>query len=92
MTEEQFIQENKGSYDEFIIRTWNPFHQIPDHTHPFSIKALVIAGTMWLTVRDIERQLTVGDVFELDYEEPHSERYGPEGASYLVARCGYPRK
>jgi len=92
MTEEQFIQENKGSYDEFIIRTWNPFHQIPDHTHPFSIKALVIAGTMSLTVRDIERQLTVGDVFELDYEELHSERYGPEGASYLVARCGYPRK
>jgi len=92
MTEEQFIQENKGSYDEFIIRTWNPFHQIPDHTHPFSIKALVIAGTMWLTVRDIERQLKVGDVFELDYEELHSERYGPEGASYLVARCGDPRK
>ena len=92
MTEEQFIQENKGSYDEFIIRTWNPFHQIPDHTHPFSIKALVIAGTMSLTVRDIERQLKVGDVFELDYEELHSERYGPEGASYLVARCGYPRK
>jgi len=92
MTEEQFIQENKGSYDEFILRNWDPFHQIPDHTHPFFIKALVTAGTMWLTVRNIERQFTVGDVFELDYEEPHSERYGPEGASYLVARCGYPRK
>ena len=92
MTEEQFLQENKGGYDEFILRKWDPFHQIPEHTHPFLIKALVTAGTMWLTVRDIERQLTVGDVFELDYEEPHRERYGPEGASYLVARCGYPRK
>ena len=86
MTEAQFIKSNEGLFDEFILRTWDPFQVVPDHTHPFYIKALVTRGTMWLTVRGDEYALTVGDVFELDYEEPHSERYGFEGASYLVAR------
>jgi quercetin dioxygenase-like cupin family protein len=86
MTEAQFIKNNEGLFDEFVPRTWEPFQVVSEHTHPFFIKALVTRGTMWLTVRGDEHALKVGDVFELDYEEPHGERYGSEGASYLVAR------
>jgi hypothetical protein len=41
---------------------------------------------MWLTVDGVERELQPGDLFELSHSQPHAERYGPTGASYLVAR------
>ncbi|NBT73468.1 MAG: AraC family transcriptional regulator, partial [Betaproteobacteria bacterium] len=65
-------------------------HIIPDHSHPFALKALVISGQMWLTVNAVEQALQPGDVFELSHSQPHAERYGPEGASYLVARRHQP--
>ncbi|MEY4724862.1 MAG: hypothetical protein RL043_1011 [Pseudomonadota bacterium] len=56
-------------------------------THiPFALKALVTAGQMWLTVDGVERELQPGDLFELSHSQPHAERYGQTGASYLVAR------
>jgi hypothetical protein len=30
--------------------------------------------------------LRTGDVFTLEAHRPHTERYGPQGASYLVGR------
>ena len=56
------------------------------HTHPFSVKARVVQGEMWLTVQDETRHLQAGDGFELEREVAHAERYGPSGATYWVAR------
>jgi quercetin dioxygenase-like cupin family protein len=47
---------------------------------------LVVEGEMWLTVDDVERQLRCGDVFALEANIMHSERYGDEGAVYWAAR------
>jgi hypothetical protein len=41
---------------------------------------------MWLVVGDGERHLLPGDEFTLGREEPHAERYGPQGATYWAAR------
>ena len=71
---------------EALIRTWKPGQVVGEHTHPFHARALVVAGEMWLEVGEATQHLRPGDRFELAGGTPHSERYGPEGATYWVAR------
>lgn len=73
-------------FDEVLSRPWPPLHEVPLHTHPFAARARVVQGEMWLTVDGHTRHLLPGDGFELEADEPHSERYGAEGATYWVAR------
>jgi hypothetical protein len=73
-------------FDELLDRRWDPGTEVPLHTHPFALRAVVVQGELWLTVGDRTRHLGVGDAFALDREVPHAERYGPEGATYRVAR------
>jgi quercetin dioxygenase-like cupin family protein len=86
ISQEKFIETNRDHADDFVVRDWPPRHVIPEHTHPFALRALVTQGQMWLTVDGIERALLPGDTFELSHGKPHAERYGPQGATYLVAR------
>ena len=72
--------------DEVIERSWKPDTVVETHTHPFSVRALVVQGEMWLTVGDRVQHLRAGERFELDREVPHAERYGAEGATFWVAR------
>jgi hypothetical protein len=41
---------------------------------------------MWLTVAGGTQHLKPGDRFALAAGVPHEERYGPQGATYWVAR------
>lgn len=86
-TFEQFQQSALADgFDEVLQRDWAPNTVLDTHTHPFAVRAVVVAGQMWLSVDGVERELTVGDTFVLDANVPHAERYGPVGASYWVAR------
>jgi quercetin dioxygenase-like cupin family protein len=71
---------------EVIVRAWDPGQIVGEHSHPFEARALVVAGEMWLTVGDATQHLRPGGRFELARDTPHAERYGPEGATYWVAR------
>jgi quercetin dioxygenase-like cupin family protein len=73
-------------FDEVLERVWAPNTVLEEHTHPFSVKAKVVQGEMWLTVGGETQHLVPGELFELEYGVPHAERYGPEGATYWVAR------
>jgi quercetin dioxygenase-like cupin family protein len=73
-------------FDEVLERVWAPDTVLEEHTHPFAVKAKVVQGEMWLTVGGVTQHLKPGDLFELEHGVPHSERYGPEGATYWVAR------
>jgi hypothetical protein len=73
-------------FDEVIERRWDPLTVLDTHTHPFSVKAVVTAGEMWLTVGEHTRHLCAGDTFTLARDVPHAERYGSDGAAYWVAR------
>jgi len=73
-------------FEEIVERKWEPLHELATHSHPFAFRAIVVRGQMWLTVGAKTRHLQPGDTFELDCEVPHAERYGPEGATYRVAR------
>lgn len=75
-----------AGFDEVLERQWKPGTVLDTHTHPFSVSALVVQGEMWLSVDADARHLHAGDTFELGFEVPHAERYGPEGATYWVAR------
>ena len=87
ITLETFTAEARAQgFDEVLERKWQPSMVLESHTHPFSLKALVVQGEMWLTVGNEERHLRPGDEFALDRDVPHEERYGSEGATYWVAR------
>lgn len=73
-------------FDEVIERTWAPGIVLDTHTHDFGVRALVVRGEMWLTVGEATQHLRTGDPFVLDANVPHAERYGPDGATYWVAR------
>ena len=72
--------------DEVMERHWEPNQVIETHVHTFDADALITAGEMWLTRPEGTQHLRVGDTFQLASGTPHSERYGPEGATYWVAR------
>ncbi len=79
-------QAHEQGFDEVLERKWPPSTVLPSHVHPFSVRALVVEGEMWLTVGDETRFLKPGDEFALEREVPHAERYGEQGATYWVAR------
>jgi mannose-6-phosphate isomerase-like protein (cupin superfamily) len=86
-TFENFAAEQRAAgCDEVVERRWQPDTVIATHTHSFAATALVVQGEMWLTVGERTQHLKPGDGFELEPEVPHAERYGPEGATYWVAR------
>ena len=73
---------------EVLERRWSPNQVVEEHVHPFEAQAIVAQGEMWLTCAGQTRHLLPGDEFHLRAGTSHSERYGPEGATYWVARRG----
>ena len=76
----------REGFDEVAERTWPANAEAPTHEHPFAVKAIVVAGEMWLTHDGRTLHLRAGDRFELDRSVPHAERYGADGATYWAAR------
>ena len=37
-------------FNKVVERKWTPGMVVQSHTHPFSVRALVVQGEMWLTV------------------------------------------
>lgn len=79
-------QAMANGFDEVLERSWDPLTVLDTHTHPFGVQALMVHGEMWLTTADGTLHLKAGDPFSLPRDLPHDERYGPEGATYWVAR------
>jgi AraC-like ligand binding domain len=73
-------------FDEVLERVWGPNLELQTHSHRFAVSALVTQGDLWLSCGGQTRHLQAGDRFELQHEEPHAERYGPQGAVFWVAR------
>ena len=71
---------------EVIARSWEPDTVLDTHSHPFRARALVVQGEMWLTRDGVTQHLKAGDRFDVPANAPHAERYGPQGATYWVAR------
>jgi hypothetical protein len=78
--------ERARGCSEVVARSWDADTVQDTHSHPFRARALVVKGEMWLTVDGATRHLQPGDRFDLAAGQPHAERYGPQGATYWVAR------
>lgn len=73
-------------FGEIVIveREANGF--LDTHAHPFEAKALILDGEILLRIGDAEQICKAGQTFHLSANQPHSERYGPEGVRYVVGR------
>jgi mannose-6-phosphate isomerase-like protein (cupin superfamily) len=84
---EEFSLAVRGAgFNDVFARDWLPDIVVQAHTHSFDAHAVVVRGEMWLTCGGVTQHLGIGDTFSLLRGTPHSERYGPDGATYWVGR------
>ena len=51
MTEQEFREAALPAGEGVVfLREWPPLALVPEHSHPFALKALLLKGQMWLTV------------------------------------------
>ncbi len=87
MNKEQFFQLLSDSgYPEPVQVQQPPNGHLADHEHPFAVKALVIDGYIEIDTQGALTRYAQGDMFELEFEQAHSESYGPLGVKYLASR------
>jgi quercetin dioxygenase-like cupin family protein len=87
MERDEFIDAVKREgFAEVVTVTRDPNGALDDHAHPFEAKALVLHGELTIRTGATESLYKTGDVFHLQANESHSERFGPEGVQYLVGR------
>ena len=92
MTETQDLKE---AHFEFALRREGfaverkllpPARCVPEHAHPFDVRALVLNGEITLTVEGIDYTYRAGDIFVMPAGHRHAETVGPEGVEYVVGR------
>ncbi|QWD61387.1 cupin [Polynucleobacter sp. MWH-UH25E] len=87
MNQDQFLQLlSQSGFPEPVEVLQPPNGHLDNHTHPFAVRALVVDGYIEIESQNGLNQYCVGDVFELAFEQPHSETYGPLGVKYLASR------
>jgi len=87
MNTTEFIEmlQQEGYPDPIEVKQV-PNGSLAEHTHPFAVKALVIDGRIDISTQGNRKTYFAGDVFQLGFEELHSESYGPTGVIYLASR------
>ena len=87
MTYDEFRQLKLAQgYEQVLEREWEALLEYGVHKHAFDTDALVVRGEFWLTVDGQTRHMQAGDTFTMARGVAHSERYGPEGATFWAAR------
>jgi len=87
MNTAQFIEmlQQEGFPDPVEVKQV-PNGSLDEHTHSFAVKALVIDGSIDISIQGDRKTYSIGDVFQLGFQELHSESYGPTGVIYLASR------
>jgi quercetin dioxygenase-like cupin family protein len=73
-------------YAEIIERRMDANTVNPEHAHEFDARLLVLDGIMTIASEGAERSYRPGDTFTMRAGCRHTERSGPDGASYLAGR------
>lgn len=79
-------QLKQEGFQELTTVTRAPNGFVDTHTHPFEAKALILASEILIQVQGGDALYQPGQVFHLPSGMPHTERYGPQGVTYLVGR------
>lgn len=56
------------------------------HSHPFDVRAKVLAGEITLTFNGASHTYRAGDIFTMTAGCEHAEQCGPAGVTYTVGR------
>ena len=87
MNTEQFLHLlREGGFPEPVEVQQIPNGSLDVHEHPFEVKALVVDGSIEIVMNGFAKTYRAGDIFQLQYKQPHSESYGPSGVKYLASR------
>lgn len=87
MNTEQFLQSlNRDGFPEPVKVQQAPNGYLEDHEHPFEVRALVMEGSIAITINGHKNIYNTGDIFQLAFKQPHAESYGPDGVKYLASR------
>ncbi|MEZ5659915.1 MAG: cupin domain-containing protein [Burkholderiaceae bacterium] len=80
-------QLEKDGYDEIIEKTMTAGSTIAEHTHPFDVHLLVLAGEAVITCAGEARTLRAGDTLTMAADTPHTEQYSVgEDYRFLAGR------
>ena len=87
MNREQFDSEVlAGHYSSPVRMERAKGYELGEHSHEFDALALILEGSITLTVAGEEHSYCAGEVFRLPAGTVHLERAGEQGVSYLSAR------
>ena len=82
-----FEAELKGQgFDAVERKEGAPGFATQPHAHPFDVRGLILSGEFILTTDGTPRTYRAGETFALDAGCMHTERFGPEGSTYMVGR------
>jgi quercetin dioxygenase-like cupin family protein len=79
-------QAMDDGFEEIMQREWPPHLILETHTHPYDIRVQLTAGLMHLGLVSGSQTYSAGQSFFLARDTEHSEHYGPQGATFWVAR------
>ena len=87
MNSEQFLQLlRRDGFPEPVEVQQAPKGQLGIHEHPFEVRALVVGGDITIVVDGLSKIYKAGEIFHLEFKQPHAESYGSEGVKYLASR------
>jgi uncharacterized cupin superfamily protein len=73
----------RDGFDDVQRRRVAPGTRVPEHAHPFDVRALVLDGEITLTVDGEDQVYREGDIFVLPAGHRHGESVGAAGVQYL---------
>jgi len=76
----------RDGFEDIETKTVEGNKCVAEHSHPFDVRAKVLAGEITLTHAGLSRTYRAGDIFSMDAGCKHSEQCGPEGVTYTVGR------
>ena len=76
----------RDGFDDIERKNLPAGTRVPEHAHPFDVRALVLDGEIRLTVEGDEYAYREGDIFVMPAGHRHAEAVGPDGVDYLVGR------
>lgn len=76
----------RDGYNEIDTRNQTPGLENAAHSHPFDVRALMLSGELTLGFDGRVQVCHAGDIFTMKAGCEHTEKFGPEGASYIAGR------
>lgn len=79
-------QLTRDGYDEIYEKEMNPGVFVDEHTHPFDVRAMVLAGSAVIACGGESKTYSAGDIVEMAADTVHTEQYGDEPYKFLVGK------